>query len=386
VVPIVAGALNDPAALLDADPSPPATLEFHRVHVPLRRPHRSAHGEERTRESILVRWTHADGTVGWGECPALTGTGYVTESTDRAWDALCGTIGPATARGDLVPAEVVRSHPASTAAMADARLDAVLRSQGRSLADLWSAARRVAGTTVLAMVGEPPEVVAERAAEAVSLGAAMVKVKAVVGSAAPLVRAVLDAVGSTPVAVDLNGSSGDPGGGWPPDLDELVQLPLAYLEQPFDPSVPDGSWVRLAGRGTVRLAVDESADSPDSIERMVRSGAAAVVSVKPARLGGVVAAGAAAGRARALGAQVFVGGMFELGVGRSSALALAAADPTDLPTDLGPSDRYVAEDVTEAIVADRTGRIVVPRTLGAAQPPTAAALERFGIQVHRVVR
>jgi O-succinylbenzoate synthase len=134
------------------------------------------------------------------------------------------------------------------------------------------------------------------------------------------------------------------------------------------------------------LAVDESADSPDSIERMVRSGAAAVVSVKPARLGGVVAAGAAAGRARALGAQVFVGGMFELGVGRSSALALAAADPTDLPTDLGPSDRYVAEDVTAAIVADRTGRIVVPRTLGAAQPPTAAALERFGIQVHRVVR
>jgi CO/xanthine dehydrogenase Mo-binding subunit len=49
-------------------------------------------------------------------------------------------------------------------------------------------------------------------------------------------------------------------------------------------------------------------------------------------------------------------------------------------------DRYVAEDVTAAIVADRTGRIVVPRTLGAAQPPTAAALERFGIQVHRVVR
>ncbi len=382
----MAGALNDPAALLDADPSPPASLEFHRVLVPLRRPHRSAHGEERSRESVLVRWTHADGTVGWGECPALAGSGYVTESTDRAWDALCGTIGPAAVRGDLVPAEVVRAHPASTAAMADARLDAVLRSQGRSLADLWSAAGSVAGTTVLAMVGEPPEAVVERASEAASNGAAMVKVKGVAGSAAPLVGAVLDAVGSTPVAVDLNGSSDGAGDRWPSDLDELVQLPLAYLEQPFDPSVPDERWVRLAARGTVPLAVDESADSPGSVERMVHSGAATVVSVKPARLGGVLAAHAAARRARELGAQVFVGGMFELGVGRSSALALAAADPADLPTDLGPSARYVVEDVTEAIVADGTGAIVVPRTIGAALPPTAAALDRFSTEVHRVVR
>jgi len=380
----VAGTLNEPAALLEADPSPPASLDFHLVRVPLRRPHRTAHGEERVRASVLVRWTHADGTVGWGECPALTGTGYVTESTDRAWAALCGTIGPATVRGELVPADVVRTHPASVGAVADARLDAVLRSQGRSLADIWSAAGSVAGTTVLAMVGERPEVVVERAAEAVSRGAAMIKVKAVAGSAAPLVRAVLDAVGSTPVAVDLNGSSGDPGAGCPPDLEELVRLPLAYLEQPFDPSVPDGCWVRLAERGTVPLAVDESADSPAVIERMVRCGAAAVVSVKPARLGGVVAAHATAGRARARGARVFVGGMFELGVGRSSALALAAADPGDLPTDLGPSDRYVDVDVTEAVVGDRAGRIVVPRTVGAALPPDPDRLERFGVEVRRV--
>ena len=392
----MAGALSDPAALLDADPSPPSALELHRVRVPLRRPHRSARGEERERDSILVRWEHPDGAVGWGECPTLAGSGYVTESTDRAWAALCGSIGPALVRSPALPAEVASvvpaglaaAHPASCAAVADARLDAVLRRQGVSLTELWSSASTVVGTTVLASAGEPPGVVAERAAEAVALGAAMVKVKGVAGSAAAVARAVVAAVGPTPVAVDLNGSFADPDGadGWPADLDELVGLPLAYLEQPFDPSVPDDRWVRLAERGGVPLAVDESAGSSAVVERLLHVGAASVVSVKPARLGGVLAAGEVADRARRLGARVFVGGMFELGVGRSSALALAAAHPGDLPTDLGPSSRYVAEDVTDAIVEDGPGRIVVPRTVGSALRPDPERLGRHGVGVCRVER
>ena len=56
----------------------------------------------------------------------------------------------------------------------------------------------------------------------------------------------------------------------------------------------------------------------------------------------------------------FVGGMLELGVGRATAAAVAALAACSLPTDLGPSARYVADDVTDPVLTDGDGRLVVP--------------------------
>ena len=71
---------------------PPASIRLVRVSVPVRRPHRSAHGTDDVRESILVRWRSADGVDGWGECPTLAGGGYVVETPDEAWSALTGRL------------------------------------------------------------------------------------------------------------------------------------------------------------------------------------------------------------------------------------------------------------------------------------------------------
>jgi O-succinylbenzoate synthase len=382
VVPVVAGPLSTPADLLAADASLPVSLELHRVHVPLARAHRSAHGVERHRTSVLVRWEHASGAVGWGECPALSGSGYVTEPIDAAWTALTGDLGRTALRGAAPSAEAARSFPASTGALADARLDAVLRANGRPLTDCWSSAPTVDTTHVLALVGASADEIAAEAAGALRSGATALKVKVVAGSASPVVRCVLEVAGSVPVAADANGSF-DPGDDASSergrDLSELVSLPLAYLEQPFPPAAEPQVWADLAGRSAAPLAVDESATSEEAVVALVRTGAAAVVSVKPARLGGLLRSAQVARAAAASGASVFVGGMFELGVGRSSALALAASGCCDLPTDLGPSSRYVEEDVTEDVVVDRSGRVVVPRAGGAASAPVPERLER-----HRV--
>jgi O-succinylbenzoate synthase len=52
--------------------------------------------------------------------------------------------------------------------------------------------------------------------------------------------------------------------------------------------------------------------------------------------------------------------MFELGIGRAAALALASLDCVVLPTDVGPSARYVDDDVTAPIVTGGDGAVVVP--------------------------
>ena len=87
--------------------------------------------------------------------------------------------------------------------------------------------------------------------------------------------------------------------------------------------------------------------------------------------------------------RLFVGGMLESGLGRTSAVAVAAylavRDPSAFPTDLGPSQRYVDEDLTDDVVVDDHGRLVVGGGLGLGAAPhprrlAAATVELVTVQ------
>ena len=115
----------------------------------------------------------------------------------------------------------------------------------------------------------------------------------------------------------------------------------------------------------------------------VALGSGAVLNVKPARLGGVQAAADLARVAADHGWATFVGGMLELGVGRAAAVAVAALPTFGLPTDLGPSARYVEREVTSPIVVDEAGRLVVPSGPGIGVEPDAGVLAE--VAVDRIV-
>jgi len=365
------------------DTDRPASIRVVRVSVPVRRPHRSAHGTEDRRESILVRWRSADGADGWGECPALAGGGYVVETPDQAWSALTGRLldglrSHGHRAGMLTPVDP--TVPAASAALADAALDSRLRAEGVRLAD--HLARQtdalvrpaVATTAVLADVGRDVEAVVDRAVVAIEAGASMVKVKIAPGHDIAVLTGVRDRVERVPVAADANGSLVDDA-----LLAAVDAVGLAYLEQPRPPG---RSWNDLAAdRGTLAtpIALDESLRSVLDVGRAVRAGALDVASVKPARLGGAVAAAHAARLCAGSGLDAFVGGMFELGIGRATASAVASLSYCSLPTDLGPSDRYFDIDVCEPIVANGSGDLVVPDGPGCGRIPDEDVLARFAL-------
>ena len=108
------------------------------------------------------------------------------------------------------------------------------------------------------------------------------------------------------------------------------------------------------------MALDESVPSIAALELALTVGAGQVINVKPARLGGLHVAADLAQVAVDAGCAVFVGGMLESGVGRAAALAVAALPVCTLPTDLGPSSRYLDPDLTTAVAADDRGWVVVP--------------------------
>ena len=353
---------------LDPDAAAVA-IRLVRVEVPLVVAHRSAHGDERVRDVVLVEWRRGDGVVGWGECPTVDQPGYSTETTEAAWRGL---------RDDLAPAALAGRSPrwggllAAAGALADARLDAALRSLDRSLlTELGGVARPLERSVVLADLGAAPDALAQRALDAVAAGAALVKLKIAPGADVEPLGAVIAAVGAERVAADANGSYDD--------VDQLAavdELGLVYLEQPV---AAGATWDELATvTRSLRtpVALDESLTSPDAVRDAVRAGAAGVVSVKPARLGGVRAAATAVELARDAGVPAFVGGMLELGVGRAAAAAVAALPGCSLPTDLGSSDRYVERDVTEPVVVDDHGRLVLPDGPGCGRVPLPDVLDR----------
>lgn len=361
-----------PSGSVGPDPTPPVRLRLVRVHVPLVQVHRSAHGEEGVRDVVLVEWTRPDGVRGWGECPTLGGDGYVTGSTDRAWRQLATELAPAAIAGQL---PVTAGAMAAAGALRDADLDASLRAHGVGLAaHLGARRRRVARTVVLAEVGGDLDQLVVRARRAVEGGARMLKVKVVPGADVAPLRAVSSAVaglGTEPVglAADANGSYAEP-----EQLRELDALGLAYVEQPFAPGATWSELAELHSSLRTPVALDESLTSPDAVRDALLAGAVDVVSVKPARLGGIVAAASAVDLAASHGRPAFVGGMLELGIGRAGAAAVAALAGCTLPTDLGPSSAYVREDVTDPITTDPAGDLTVPDGPGLGRAPDPGRL------------
>ena len=366
----------------------PAEIRFLRVNLPLRNQHSAAHGTEQIRDVILVSWQLSDGTVGWGECPTLSSDGYVTESTERAWVALTTQLGPAVLRSGIATATrsaVSAGLLASAAALADASLDARLRSQGRSLLEeLLSlsaspptgerpiAKQALSRCVVIADLGASPKQLAELASEAADGGAAMVKIKIAPGHDVEELLAVRAVIGELPLAADANGSYAD--------LSQILAvdaLGLAFLEQPFHAGLPWDELARLRASMRTPLALDESLSSIDAVKCAVQAEAVDVVSVKPARLGGLRAAAMAVEIASSAGLGVFVGGMLELGIGRAGAAAVAALPGCNLPTDLGPSQQYVERDICDPICVNPDGELILPTGLGIGRVPREEQLQRY---------
>jgi O-succinylbenzoate synthase len=344
------------------------TLRLVRVNLALRQPHVTGHGTESIRDVVLVSWTDPDGIEGWGECPTLSTFGYADEVTDTAWGFLRDVVGPVVSSSGRPPH--VEGAPMAMGAVRDAMLDARLRADGRALWEWIGGRRRPLDTTTVISIGQP-----------VPAHATAVKVKVTPGTldglrdlraARPdLVLLAADANGSFPSADDV------------PDW--IDDLGLAYLEQPLAPDDLAGS-ARLRDRLSTPIALDEAVVDRRSLARAIDRGALDVLSLKPARVGGIEVALELLASARAAGLPAFVGGMLETGIGRAGAAALASAEGIDLPTDLGPSDRYFEHDLCEPVEVDTEGRLVVPDDVGIGRVPDEAALEAATVDERRFSR
>ena len=291
-------------------------LGVRRVRVPFRVPFDTALGSWGARDSLIVELRSEAGARGVGEMP-IDGSSRTAELTTHVQALLDGS-------GNSVP-EGVRH--AFSAGLGGAVLDLA-----RAPEPLLSDIRRGVGVNdTIGLAGaEETEFFAAQSAILLGFRTVKLKVDAQVDarSLAEVLRVVRDAVGwEVALRLDANGS-------W--DLEGAVArlraiepLGIQYVEQPL-PVGAHGATARLRARVGVPVAADEAVTSPEAARILVEEGAADVLVLKPARVGGPGAVAAIAIQAAEHGVPVVISSLFETGIGLAAAIAAAAALP-DVP-------------------------------------------------------
>ncbi len=160
-------------------------------------------------------------------------------------------------------------------------------------------------------------------------------------------------------------------------LNALAAFDIEYVEQPLPARDLDGH-AALRRACPVPVALDESVDSEKTAMEILTAGAADVLVVKPARVGGPGVVRAIAEQALLAGVPVVLSTFFETGIGTAAALRAAAALPI-----VGRKRAHglatagvLVHDLLVTPMPMANGRLAVPRRLSV----DAEALERFTVE------
>ncbi|OLB81323.1 MAG: o-succinylbenzoate synthase [Actinobacteria bacterium 13_2_20CM_2_71_6] len=350
-------------------------LELRRIAMPLVAPFRTSMGTEFERDVLLVRAVSEDAD-GWGECVAMPKPGYSAEYVDGAIDVIRRFLSPAIASLPLVDAHLiepvfakVKGHPMAKAAVQTALLDAQLRAAGMSFGQFLGAVRPAvpAGVSV-GIMDSIPELL-DAVAGYLDAGYLRIKLKIERGWDVAPVRAVRERFGDIPLQVDANCAY------TLADARQLAQLDpfdLLLIEQPL-PEDDIRGHAELARHLRTPMCLDESIVSARAAADAIALGAAAIINIKPGRVGGYLEARRVHDVCAAHGVPVWAGGMLETGIGRAANLALAALPNFTLPGDTSASARYYRTDITRPFVLE-DGHVRVPTGPGLGVDPDPDAL------------
>jgi muconate cycloisomerase len=314
-----------------------AAIETIHVALPTRREHKWTGLTEPIGGYLLVRIEGDDGTVGWGEAPALKDWGgdfgrYYGETPGTVKHVIETYLAPAVAGADAANFidlharmdAIIKGHPYAKAAVEMAAYDLAGRSLGVPVWQLLGGRAREA-VPVTHSIGllDIDEAVAE-CRQAADEGVRTIKLKVGVEPErdVEIVKRVRNAVGDeVDLCVDANNGYRSPG--------EAIQIirhmepyRLKYVEQPVEGIA---RLAKVAAAIDAPVMADESAWTKYDVIEIAERRAADIVSIYTTKPGGLYRAMEVAAVASAAGLICNVNGSVETGVGNLANIQLAAA-------------------------------------------------------------
>jgi L-alanine-DL-glutamate epimerase-like enolase superfamily enzyme len=344
----------------------PARVEAIHVRVPFRRPLLDATGEFTHRRSWVLRVVDEAGNQGLGEAVLNPfAEDVTTDALARLMRALPAEL--AAGRTPLWPDMAAEGEPGRAAmAAVEGALGALEAARAEGVSG--SGRPTIPVGAIINFAG--PDAGADAAAQAIELGFATLKIRAgferTTDQLVDRVRAIRAAVGPGPrLRVDVAGA-------W--DLDTAAErlyalepFRIEFVEQPLA-AADIGGHATLRGRTEVPIALDESIDSEYSAMAALDFGAADLLIVKPARVGGSAVTKRIEAAAAAAGVGVVLATYYETGVGIAADLRLAsglrpAHGLAPAPAHALATAGLLVHDLLDAPLPIEMGRMKVPGAL-----------------------
>ena len=359
------------------------SLRLHRVSMPLVTPFETSFMRETEKDCYLVEATFdtdAGPVTGWGESVAMAAPLYSEEFLDGGITVTQKWLAPALFQVEDLTAETVGWHlrhiignPMAKSAVEMAVLEAQLKSRGQSFKDyvggVVDAVPSGVSVGIHPTIGELIETVGGYLDE----GYARIKLKIKPGADLEPVAALRREFGDDFLfQVDANAAYTLVDAA---HLKKLDEYGLLLIEQPLgEADIRQHS--ELAKLMSTPMCLDESIVSAEAAADAIALGAAAVINIKPGRVGGYLEAKRIHDLASAHGVAVWHGGMLETGLGRAANAALATLPGFTLPGDISGSKRFFHEDITQEIV-QRDGEVRVPQGPGFGVTIDPERLQKF---------
>jgi len=351
-------------------------ITLHPIALPFVEVLRTSFGVEEFKSAIIVELHTADGVIGWGEIVADVRPGYGSETMTTAEHIASEFLLPLLINQTIShPSAIlhlfkpVRGHHHTKAGIESAVWDAFAKSNGMSLASLFTASlpdghasRGVAVVGVSIGIQPSPEATIAIIQKRYDEGYRRIKLKIKRGWDIELARGIRDAMPDISLMLDANSDY------TLADADHLAQLDafhLLMIEQPLaDDDIFEHS--QLQAYVKTPICLDESMKSAHDLRVALTLGAIDILNLKPARVGGFTQSLMMYQMCAENNLPLWIGGMLETGIGRAQNVALASLPAVTLPCDISATNRYFDPDITEPpfILNPENSTLAVPPGLG----------------------
>lgn len=348
-------------------------ITLRHIDMPFRVPFQTSRWIQRSKEAVIVE-VRSEGLTGWGECVALSFPDYCYECTLTNWLLLKEFLVPAVLGTELGDAEEFRSaiahitgHNMAKAGLEAAIWDLLGKRDGASLQEMIGGSGDRVKVGVSVGIHDTPGQLLETVDGYLNDGYQRIKLKIKPGhdvADIALVRKhhpelLLQADGNSVYRLS--------------DAEHLRQLDefnLLLLEQPLaDNDIIDHA--KLQAAVDTAICLDESILSLEHARWAIELNACRIINIKPGRVGGILEAIRIHDLCMAHHVPVWMGGMYETGIGRATNVAVASLPGFTLPGDISASGKYFFEDIIEA-----------PFTLNPDSTLTVPAGPGLGVQVN----
>ena len=351
------------------------SITIYRLTLPLKFNFKTAKGEVKERETIVIRIEDQQGYVGYGECVAFTEPFYTAETVDTCWQKLVDDYifnlrmmrpKPLMTYVRQLQFWLNRDHmPMTIAALENALINLHCERRGvNSVSYIMGQPLQDTIESGVVIGDVPMEQLLDAVEVHVTNGCKRIKLKVNPTDGYERTALVRKHYPNLVLAADANQSySYD-------DIDKVRQfndLKLACIEEPFAittlQSYKEWKWDRLNNDDwhiETPICLDESILGYDDLSYAIEYGLIDVLNIKVGRMGGLVPTKAAINLCRECHIPYWVGSMVESGISKMLHAQLAALGDSYMAGDLSDSNRYFERDLIYPDLTFKDGVMHVP--------------------------